>query len=431
MLLIGLMVVCGAGVAAAVMLGRGIPARVIAATSSAQAQGRYRVTLIDIDGGQHLQLRLPVTLVRGAGFSPDGRRVLLFSANPNFQTQSFDIYDIPQQRIIYTVAMPGQAAGDVFIMRRYEDYTPTWSPDGQRIAFRDPGANGLYLIDLQAGGTRQVFANAMIYSMAWSPDGGRLAFIAAERLHLLDVATGAVRRIPVENAQAPQWSPDSEQVAFFQVDAESRAAVTYMLRVDDAPSVANNMTDDPPVDGHPPGLQNLSERFGDIYLPQWSPDGAWLAFYAGREGQRIAYTLNLAEDVLHVMPVADVRLAAWSADGRYLTVEGYLDLTQRRIHIVTPEGEPVQQFTTGRFTPYWAADDSRLLYLSVEDSATALYLTDLNAEPVLLAAGVAAPVWVDDAVAFLQRDRANSRLIHDGHPLTAAAVYILDFVYWR
>jgi Tol biopolymer transport system component len=92
-------------------------------------------------------------------------------------------------------------AGDIRALARGS--SPSWSPDGARIAFeRDAAiyaanADGSNATRLWDGGS----ASRALESLAWSPDGGTIAFIRgnldtdAESLALLDLATGKVRNL--------------------------------------------------------------------------------------------------------------------------------------------------------------------------------------------------------------------------------------------
>lgn len=107
--------------------------------------------------------------------------------------------------------------------------SPTWSPDGKRIAFTGldrAGAADLYLTDAETGSLKRLTED--LYDdrdAAWSPDGRRLAFssdrtaFGAEGCHNLftyELETGAVDQLTLgrHNDYAPAWSPDGVWLAF-------------------------------------------------------------------------------------------------------------------------------------------------------------------------------------------------------------------------
>lgn len=82
-----------------------------------------------------------------------------------------------------------------------------FSPDGTRIAYtandRSEAAFDVLVMDLASGATTRLWrrAEGACSVSAWRPDGAVLAIIedrstSDQRLHLLDVATGAVREVP-------------------------------------------------------------------------------------------------------------------------------------------------------------------------------------------------------------------------------------------
>lgn len=104
--------------------------------------------------------------------------------------------------------------------------SPAWSPDGKSIAyFSDAGGEYHLVVEPQDGkGEARSFklTGAGFYARpAWSPDSRKIAFTDNSwSLFLLDVATGATRKVasePVYGPElmlAPAWSPDSKWIAY-------------------------------------------------------------------------------------------------------------------------------------------------------------------------------------------------------------------------
>ena len=104
------------------------------------------------------------------------------------------------------------------------DYSPSWSADGQWVAFTSErnGSADIYRVRLDGTSLERLTDDpAYDDQPAFSPDGRTIAFVSTRgsgyaRVWLLDVATRAVR--PVTQSTGgdfrPNWSPDGQWIAF-------------------------------------------------------------------------------------------------------------------------------------------------------------------------------------------------------------------------
>jgi TolB protein len=104
--------------------------------------------------------------------------------------------------------------------------SPTYSPDGRRIAFVSDrgGLPALYVMDADGSGQMPLVAEseagASSQAPEWSPDGTKIIFhreISGRgwQLQVLDVARGTVRAVTSagRNSDA-SWAPDSRHVVY-------------------------------------------------------------------------------------------------------------------------------------------------------------------------------------------------------------------------
>jgi WD40 repeat protein len=281
----------------------------------------------------------------GGLWSPDGKTLL--STGCCIGQGGLDLIDVP--------AGPAKRifSGDIA--------SAAWSPDGSEILFSryQDGPKGLYVINRDGSGLRQLSDMAGIWAFTWSPTGERIAFDRDYHLHLLDVDSGEITDV-ADFAHTYAWSPDGRSLAF------SDDSGLYLYE---------------PDSGERRQLA-VGESGGPIL---WSPDGSRIAF---RFGPRIAMTYGAYAHDPSVGP--------------------------RLIHVVEVQGssEP-KPLLPGR-SPSWSPDSTSIAYLSEgcitgtwgiytvrPDGTSAVSLTDIGES------AMEGPVWspVGSAIAFSTFDR--------------------------
>jgi len=178
-------------------------------------EGHGRLFVQDVATGK----RAPVVTTGQAldftpAFSPDGKTLAFSRATE----EGTDVYAVNSKE--------GCCLQRLTVGRFYDNLSPTYSPDGQRIAFVSTRAGLPQIYVMAADGTDQQLFAPFDYGATgssnapeWSPDGQAVAFHrdvgGTLQVFVLDVRTRAVRQLTsVGRNEDPTWAPDSRHMAF-------------------------------------------------------------------------------------------------------------------------------------------------------------------------------------------------------------------------
>ena len=204
-------------------------------------------------------------------WSPDGSKIA-FVRHTGDALVDFHIF-----------VMNADGSGQVQLTRDgAPNFAPTWSPDGTRIAFVSQRNRHSEIYAMNADGTGHVLLTeptplpngepAANDSPSWSPDGQRIAFASnrgdtlAWRLYTMRPDGSDVRPLtqnptPWHNERRPAWSPDGSKVAYVSGPGRDAPVTNSEIYVVDA-------------DGG--NEQRLTRTHEGETSPSWAPDGGRL-----------------------------------------------------------------------------------------------------------------------------------------------------------
>lgn len=200
-----------------------------------------------------------VDAMSNASLSPTGKRAL-------FEIRG-DVFTVPKEAGDWRNITKSTGVAD-----RY----PSWSPDGQKIAwFSDSRGEYELMVGDQAGvGEPKAYSipnKKFYYYPAWSPNGKYIAFTDTDyNLWSLELSTGKTILVATDRLAHPNrtlqpvWSPDSRWIAFVQIMPNQYKAVKVY-------NVETGKT------------AQLTDGMSDVISPQWDESGKYLYMLASTD----------------------------------------------------------------------------------------------------------------------------------------------------
>ena len=220
---------------------------------SSTRDGDSEIYVMDIDGSNHVRLTINPARDYDPSWSPDGDRIA-FVSNRN-------------RRIEQIFVMDADGGNVTELTTQWTHQQPAWSPKAERIAYvRNQGGRQVWVMDADGGNQRRLTQDGKNELPTWSPDGKRIAFLSTREprshLYLMD-ENGENQENPTQDMlpkDAPSWSPDGQRIAYAAID-DRHIIQIYAVRVVGVPH-----------------LEKLT-RDGPYKLqPAWSPDGNAIAY---------------------------------------------------------------------------------------------------------------------------------------------------------
>jgi eukaryotic-like serine/threonine-protein kinase len=273
-----------------------------------------------------------------------------------------------------------------------DDYQPSFSPDGSRIAFRSERDGGaIYVVSALGGQETRVAEKGR--RPRFSPDGNWIAYFVGDTvlssgtIHVIAAAGGTPRQLGPSRLRArePIWSPDGRHLLCRAFPVEKVATMEWVLL---------------PVDGGDPVETGAGEALARENLRDWGKPDAWApdgetVFFSARSGDSTnVWKLRLSAKTGRVAaPPQQVTFGtgllekpAVLGEGRLLftSANANVDLWGSRIDpatgTVTGAMEQVTREPGREDWPSISADGTRVAYLSERSGTPEVWVKDLERE---------------------------------------------------
>jgi TolB protein len=228
-------------------------------------------------------------------FSPDGTQIVYTRYDEGFSDLFILSLSNPKRPEAITSNRPeGETGAEGYADQALWALHPAWAPNGRRIAYTsDLGTQypGLYTMGIDGQNARKLsfldHSLQTIESPTWSPDGTRIAvanyLTRGGKAQIWVLNTEVARWIELTDAEDgaydPAWSPDGEWVAFAM--REGSGTDIYVV-----PTDAEKWTED-----HPTPVRLTTD--GASRSPEWSPDGERLAYLSLKDGTFDLYAADV------------------------------------------------------------------------------------------------------------------------------------------
>ena len=314
-----------------------------------------------------------------ADVSPDGSRIVYSTCEfptdppptPGYQS------DNPREKLGYEIAVVNidGTSKDRLTRNAYFEHYPVWSPDGSRIAYLfsstssqghgysiEDSALHIRSLENQGDGSFATLVDSAsdvpyLFPPSWSPDGQFLAFLARDISEGFQDGTYYAHTVKNDGTELrklgaattlPAWSPDGSKLAFAGPRTNRETLAIYAVKPDGS-------------DKRVIWSDESNSASRGIYQASWSPTGSELLFISdgvyvvSSEGEDLRRISNVKSGRLSRFSRAT--LAAWSPDGSNIAVyhpdRELLIITrdgedQRTLVKISDDGTPVIETTPGR-----------------------------------------------------------------------------------
>ena len=249
-------------------------------------EGNYEVYIMNADGSHQVNLTQNPADDFQAVWSPTGEQIL-FISNREGGTEE-----------LYLMNPDGSGVRRVFKrQRRSNKSSPTWSPNGKRIAYSaidwNCSMSTIYVATLGEEKETELVIDGI--DPAWSPDGTKIACSIDERLTFIDLRTQARKQLLPKKAiqwqRLPAWSAAGDKLVF---SGNNQAVVRDRQHRNEWQDKNTIFL----VNSDGTGLRQLVAEAGPYaWSPELSPDGQEVLYTQAVRGAHQIFKIDVGSGV--------------------------------------------------------------------------------------------------------------------------------------
>ena len=335
------------------------------------SKGRGGIWIVPSSGGMARQL---TTFGTAPAWSPDGKQIA-FQSGPLTSINAYSRTLPPS--VLWTVAADG--GEPVQITRQGNPLgghgSPTWSPDGERIAFNveDFQSFAIWSVRLRDGKLQEITTNG--FDPVYAPDGNRLFYVSFNGLWQLPISPDT----DLPAGDATQLADDGPaQMRNLKISGDGKKIVYGMLQSKSSiASVAVDRTSGEAAGEPVTVLQNSAPR---NTFPAFSPDGKRIAHVLWQAGSIGALWLTDADGRNSAELTPNAGVPSWFPDGERIAFMANRDGAMKvwSINISTGRVVPVYTFQSEVDFMKLAPDGKQIAFNSKADGKINVWTANLE-----------------------------------------------------